>query len=208
MISSEHTASLYEALAEARKEFPAIAKNTENPFFHAKYADYNSIREAIDPVLEKHDLVVLMVPDAIGELPALTITLKHNRSGEYVQSTTPLSLTKKDPQAHGSALTYMKRYGLTTVLGLKNVDEDDDGNVATQPDNKVTRSGKVADDKAPSRAAGNQRQELEAAFAAAGMSKVKGTKWYHDEFGKDYKTDPDEGNLAAAIVKLAGLTGD
>lgn len=205
MISSDNTVKLFQALNDARTQFPAIAKNTENPFFKAKYADYNSIRDAIDPILEQNGLVVLMVPDSVGDQPALTIMLRHLESGQYIQTTTPLSLTKKDPQAHGSALTYMKRYGLTTILGLKNVDEDDDGNVASQPDNKVTRSGKVADESHASRGVSDQRRELEAAFTAAGMSKVQGTKWYHNEYGKDYKSDADGGNIAAAIVKLGGL---
>lgn len=37
---------------------------------------------------------------------------------------------KDDPQAVGSAITYMRRYALGAVLGL-NIDNDDDGNAAS-----------------------------------------------------------------------------
>lgn len=206
MRTSETTKQLFEALRDARAEFPDIEKNAENPFFKSKYADYNSVRSAVDPVLAQHNLFVLDVPDAIGDQPALTITLRHLTSDEFVESTTPLSLSKKDPQAHGSALTYMKRYALVTILGLKNAESDDDGNIASQPDTKVTSRGKVADDKAPSREAMTQKQGLEALAAERGWSKGKLAKWYHDEFGKDYKSDTDDMNLSKAMTKLAGLT--
>lgn len=42
---------------------------------------------------------------------------------------------KNDPQAVGSAITYMRRYALGAILGL-NIEDDDDGNAAA---NKLTR---------------------------------------------------------------------
>lgn len=203
---SETTANLFGALAQAKAEFPPIQKNAENPFFNAKFADYNSIRDAVDPVLARHGLQVVQFPDTTDDgQPALTTILVHTETDEKAYSTAALSLSKKDPQAQGSAITYMKRYAYNAILGLKNVDEDDDGNVATQHDSKVTARGRVADDRAPSRAATGQRGELEAAFKAAGMSIAKGTKWYHDQFGKDYKSETDDQNIAQAIIKLGGL---
>lgn len=40
----------------------------------------------------------------------------------------PINTIKADPQANGSALTYARRYGLTTLFGLNQ--EDDDGAMA------------------------------------------------------------------------------
>jgi hypothetical protein len=96
----------------------------------------------------------------------------------------------------------MKRYAYNAILGLKNVDEDDDGNVASQPDNKVTNKGKPAEGKAASRAATGKKGELEQAAQAKEWSKAKLTKWYHEKFGKDYKSDTDEINLAQALVEI------
>ena len=60
---SPETDQLFAALKAARTEFPAIQKNAENPFFQAKFADYNSIRDAVDPILEKHGLLISQFPD-------------------------------------------------------------------------------------------------------------------------------------------------
>lgn len=46
-----------------------------------------------------------------------------------------MPLAKADPQGAGSAITYARRYALVSMLGL-NVDEDDDGNHAS---NKVSQ---------------------------------------------------------------------
>jgi len=199
VIESENSGVVWQALAEARKDFPVLRKDTEAHY--GKFVNFNSIREQVDPVLEKAGLVIFQWPDVTGDgKPALTTKVRHE-SGEFVQATTPLVLSKQDPQAQGSAITYMKRYAYNTILSLKNMDDDDDGDTATLPDKQVkTASG-------DNRAAKGQRTELEAAFKQAGMSIAKGTKWYHDNYGKDYKSETDDANLAAAVVKLAGLTG-
>jgi hypothetical protein len=51
-------------------------------------------------------------------------------SGQYISSTAMLRLIKNDPQAHGSAITYMRRYSFMSILGLV-ADADDDGNAAS-----------------------------------------------------------------------------
>ena len=194
--------AIFSALREARKELQPVEKGAENPFFQSHYMDLDSVKDAADPILDKHGLYITQFPDATstGE-PALTTLLVHE-SGDYISSTAALSLSKKDPQAQGSAITYMKRYSYVSILGIKGVDPDDDGNVGTLSDKQVTARGGKAEGGASSRAGAGQRKELEAAFRQAGFSIAKGTKWYHDQYGKDYKSDPDEHNLAAAIVKL------
>lgn len=199
MITSSDPKVVYDALREARPEFPELRKDTEAHY--GKFVNFNTIRAQIDPVLAKHKLTIYQFPDSTNDgKPALTTLLRHD-DGEFIGAVTPLALSKQDPQAQGAAITYMKRYSYNTILSLKNLDDDDDGDVASLPDKQVKTA------RGDNRAAQNQRTELEAAFKQAGMSIAKGTKWYHDNFGKDYKSDPDDANLAAAVVKLAGLTG-
>lgn len=206
MIESENSTVVWQGLAEAREKFPVLRKDTEAHY--GKFVNFNTIREQIDPVLAESGLVIFQFPDVTTDgKPALTTRVRHE-SGEFIEATTPLVLSKQDPQAQGSAITYMKRYSYNTILSLKNMDDDDDGDVATLPDKQVSaRKDKPVAQGGASRAATSQRTELEAAFKQAGMSIAKGTKWYHDNFGKDYKAETDDANLAAAIVKLAGLTG-
>jgi hypothetical protein len=55
-----------------------------------------------------------------------------HKSGQFIADTALLHLVKDDPQAHGSAMTYLRRYSYMAILGLV-ADEDDDGNAASQP---------------------------------------------------------------------------
>ena len=57
-------------------------------------------------------------------------------SGQFISSTMEMKPSKDDPQGRGSALTYMRRYMLASILGLNA--EDDDGNKASKPE-KVTK---------------------------------------------------------------------
>lgn len=59
-------------------------------------------------------------------------------SGQYVRSETPLMVDGTGSQAFGSALTYMRRYSLTALLGVAS-DEDDDGNGADGNDIEKVR---------------------------------------------------------------------
>jgi hypothetical protein len=47
-----------------------------------------------------------------------------------------LPMTKQDPQAAGSAITYARRYSLQSIAGIPS--EDDDGNYASKPAKKST----------------------------------------------------------------------
>jgi hypothetical protein len=77
----------------------------------------------------------------------LVTTLLHS-SGQSIRSETPLLAEKKGNQGFGSALTYMRRYALTAMLGIA-ADEDDDANAADG--NTITssqeRGGKTPDAK-------------------------------------------------------------
>lgn len=117
---------LYKALFELQGKVPKVIKNKDNPFFNSKYADLKGVIEKIVPLLQENQLAVFQrLSDLNGE-PALTTTLWHKPSGEYVEATMPLILPKQDPQAQGSAITYARRYSIMTITGLI-ADDDDDG---------------------------------------------------------------------------------
>lgn len=120
---------LYTALVNLQADLKPVAKSASNPFFKSKYAPLPEVMETIQPLLAKHKLAVMQLMDNLNGEPALTTIIAHE-SGEEIRSTSPLLLTKNDPQAHGSAVTYARRYGLMSALGLV-ADEDDDGNKAS-----------------------------------------------------------------------------
>lgn len=136
---SESLDKLLPALIAARAEFPAVKKDGYNPHFKSKFATLKAVQEATEPILAKHGLVVTQFPSTVDGKPGLTTWLAHS-SGQYIVDTTVLSLAKSDPQAQGSGITYLRRYGWSSVLGLVTDEDDDDGNKATLPDAKPAKA--------------------------------------------------------------------
>lgn len=134
MNKSESVKELGKALLEFHKEVGKVAKDSANPFFKSKYASLTNIQQAVKEPLEKAGLVYAQFPDGAHGLTTIII---HSESGEWIEATSEMTPTKNDPQGQGSAITYQRRYALASALGLT-VDEDDDGNAASQPKAKST----------------------------------------------------------------------
>lgn len=118
------------ALLKAQLEMGDATKGAKNPFFKSSYADLNAIREAAIPVLNKHGISVLQ-PNTVVEGKNYVETLLLHESGEYMSSLTEVVAPKaNDPQAHGSGVSYARRYGLQSFLNIGAV--DDDGEKAMQ----------------------------------------------------------------------------
>lgn len=120
------TPELNKALSKAQGEILPPAKETENPFYKSKYADLNSIVEAIKKPLQNNGLSVTQTTRFENGMIILITTLRHE-SGEEVSGEYPVIPLKQDPQAYGSALTYARRYTLQSIM-LVAAEEDDDGN--------------------------------------------------------------------------------
>ena len=129
MQTSENIQEVVGALLAAQAEFEVLSKSSNNPFFNSKYVALPDLVKAVNPVLAKHGLGVAQLVSNVDGSDALTTTLFHS-SGQFISSTAMLHLVKNDPQAHGSAITYMRRYAYMSILGLV-ADEDDDGNAAS-----------------------------------------------------------------------------
>lgn len=131
MLKSEQINELGAALAKAQGQIEGAKKSSSNPFFKSKYADlaecWNTCREA----LTANEISVIQMPEEINENGRLNITtmLAHS-SGQYISSTLTMTVTKLDPQAIGSAITYGRRYALAAMVGL--AQEDDDGEKAME----------------------------------------------------------------------------
>lgn len=134
------TGSLLGALLAAQQEMPALKKTATNPHFKSKFAPLDTIVETVNPILHKHGLVWSTLPGHDEYGPALTYRLSHAPTGDAIEGTMPLLLSKQDPQGMGSAITYARRYALCAVLNLV-ADDDDDGARAgtTRPSSTSTR---------------------------------------------------------------------
>lgn len=121
------------ALVKAQEEMGMATKDSKNPFFKSKYADYNSVREVVLPALNKHKVVVLQ-PIVYQDGKSFVKTILMHESGEQLESMTEVVAVKQnDPQAAGSAQTYAKRYALQSFMCVGSADDDGEAAMDREP---------------------------------------------------------------------------
>lgn len=137
------------AFAAAQADMPDLQKNAINPHFGNRYISLESLMPQVLEVLNAHNFVLLQVPDVVPSTgqPALRTELIWT-DGSSFGGVTPLVLDKQTPQAHGSAITYMKRYALMSILGLV-ADKDDDGESAMNREKVKNDRGQTIPDGDP-----------------------------------------------------------
>jgi len=126
---SPSIAHFAEALAKAQGEITNAEKDRTNPHFGQKYATLAANLDSCRMPLSKNGIAVVQIPHAEGQQVTVHTVLIH-KSGEWLRF--PLTLQARDgsPQATGSAITYARRYSLSSVVGIAPDDDDDDGNAA------------------------------------------------------------------------------
>ncbi len=117
--------NIYQKLWKAKQEIGKVTKGYNNPFFKSKYADLNAILEATEPILLKHELIVLQ-PVINGFVCTQIIDIA---TGDKVESVLQLPEIA-DPQKLIASITYYRRGSLQSLLSLQAV--DDDGNTARE----------------------------------------------------------------------------
>lgn len=129
MERSEKIDELAVALAKAQAQIGTAHKDSTNPYFESKYADYAAVKAACQEHLSTNGLSYshLLSNDA-GETLSCTTILMHT-SGQYLASKMTLKPTQTTPHAFGSCATYMKRYMLLGIVGIAT--DDDDANQAS-----------------------------------------------------------------------------
>lgn len=127
MKHSEQLSELATALSKAQGEIKGATKDSTNPFFKSSYADLHSVWDACRAPLSKNGLSIIQTTD-IGEEGTVLITTLLHSSGQYISGTYPINPVKNDPQSTGSALTYARRYSLSSIVGI--YPSDDDGESA------------------------------------------------------------------------------
>lgn len=124
------------ALLKAQSEMSNPKKGATNPFFKSKYADLNSIREAVIPTLNANGISVLQpIVHVDGKNFVKTILL--HETGEMLESLTEIVYNKiNDAQAQGSGISYARRYSLQSFVCVGA--DDDDGQKAVEPKPNAT----------------------------------------------------------------------
>ncbi len=123
---------LYKSLADFQQEVPVIHKGAQG--FNYTYADLPSILEVVNPLLKKHGLG--FTQPIMGD--CIKTIIFHIESGECIDSLTeiPQNVSLKsmnDFQVLGSAITYIRRYALSSILGLVTDKDTDAGGEQIKP---------------------------------------------------------------------------
>ena len=135
--------NLLKALSEFQNEVPTIHEETKG--FNYTYSNLNSIFKIIKPLLMKHDLGFYQILDGRN----LVTTIFHVKSGEQIQGSAEIPQVSlkgmNDYQTLGSGVTYLRRYSLSTMLGLiTDKDVDACGIQETKPVGKKPFTAKDA----------------------------------------------------------------
>lgn len=130
MEKSESIKELATALAKAQASFAGAAKDSLNPHFKSKYADLESVVSAIKQGLASNGLSFVQVSHNEPSSASIETIIMHS-SGEWLSAgIVSVPVSKNDAQGFGSAMTYARRYSLSSAFGI--APEDDDGNAASK----------------------------------------------------------------------------
>ena len=128
MKTSESIAKIAPALLAAQSRIGVAVKDAKNPHFKNTYADLTSVIAAVKPHLNAAGVAFLQSVGNDSAGVTVTTRLLHE-SGEWMDTTIYLPVPQQTAQAYGSAITYGKRYGLQSLLGVPS--DDDDGQAAS-----------------------------------------------------------------------------
>ena len=125
-MSDEPLNALYNALAAAQAEIknPEKTRTADTGKYKYAYADIGDVLAAVLPVFAKHGLSV-MQPTRISEGAIILVTRIAHKAGGVIESEYPVCSLNGNHQAMGSAMTYARRYALTSLIGIAAVDDTD-----------------------------------------------------------------------------------
>jgi len=121
---------LYSAFVKAQAQISKAAKDSTNPHFKSKYADLESVIDAVKPALIANGLAFIQKYHDCEDGVRVETVIIHESGQELSCGILHIPANKKDAQGFGSAASYAKRYSLQSALGV--AASDDDGNAAVK----------------------------------------------------------------------------
>ena len=201
---SEQRNELFTALAKARKAFKPVIKRSSNPFFKSKYADLAEILDATVDSLSDNGLSVLQLPsmDESGHV-VITTVIGHS-SGQWMEGSLPMPVSKADAQGTGSAITYGRRYALGALLNVAS-ELDDDAEAAvgrTKTDAALEAEGHFMEKTGQIKASEPMVRAFQSAFKASGKTDAQLTAYLRTRYSANSAGDLTSSELSE-LVKWA-----
>ena len=128
MRTSENITNIAASLALAQSEIEPAVFDSNNPDYNSRYASLASVMRACRNALSKNQIAVVQ-GSSVSEKNVVVNTMLIHASGDYIADDLSIPISQNTPQAIGSALTYGRRYGLASLVGIV-CEEDDDAESA------------------------------------------------------------------------------
>lgn len=123
MKTSEKIDEIAGALVQAQAQMGAAFKDNTNPHYKSGFASLASVILTVKEPLHNNGLSFVQPTIRTDGFVGCETRIMHT-SGQWMEGELTLPLTKQDPQAAGSAITYARRYSLMSMLGLPTTDDD------------------------------------------------------------------------------------
>lgn len=128
--------TIYEALIKFQNEVPILTQNTKG--YNYTYVDLAEIIRVITPILEKNNLGIIQPLESNG----IRTILYHTISGEQIETfcEIPKDVQLKNMnffQSYGSAISYFRRYSISSLLNLVSEKDMDARGEPTQGKRKL-----------------------------------------------------------------------
>ena len=132
----EQLAALYGAFVKAQKAF-AVPKKTKTAkidtaggrSYSYKYSTLDDLIEATRPALTDNGLACFQKPKTTGAQVSVVTVIAHANGARIESDPLTLRASSDAPQQIGAALTYARRYSMSSYLGVA-AEDDDDGSLA------------------------------------------------------------------------------
>jgi len=120
-----------------------------NAFLKNKYAPLNEVLNTVRPVLAENGFSVIQTPKVDDKGDVLVQTILMHKSGAMISFPSLKSkAVKADIQGLGAAITYLRRFAISSILGVAS-ENDDDGDSNSPKNKKPTKptSNKLTDEQ-------------------------------------------------------------
>lgn len=132
--------AFYEAMRAVQEELPQIVRDADNSQTNSRYARYETISEAIQPIITKHGFSLSFGEADSPKENHMRIICDVGHTAGFVKqyhADIPIDMygmkgnpNKTGPHAYGSTKSYGRRYLKCDIFDVAIRNEDDDGNAA------------------------------------------------------------------------------
>jgi hypothetical protein len=136
--------AFYAAMAAAQAEMKPVARDADNDQTRSKYARYETISEAIQPIITKHGFSLTFdegTPEKENHIRVLCDVMHSGGHMKQYHADVPFdnvgmkgNPNKTATHAYGSTKSYGRRYLKLDIFDIALKNDDDDGNAAGEFD--------------------------------------------------------------------------